>query len=247
MGRTVGTLNDLARDVGEVRLLWEMATEAGDESLSAEIEQGLQRSATARRSLRGEGGALRTSRQEERDPVHSSGRRRHGVPGLGADAHAHVLALGGARRLQGRGRRPARGRGGGHQVRHHRDERGVRLRVSEGGDRRPPADPHLPVRRVQAPAHVLRLGGGDPGGRGRRGDGQGRRSSRGRVPVVGPGRPGRQYCRLGGAHHAPAERDRGRLPERALPAQEPRHGHADPPRAACSPSTRRSRRRSSPS
>ena len=47
MGRTVGTLNDLARDVGEVKLLWEMATEAGDESLSAEIEQGLQRSATA--------------------------------------------------------------------------------------------------------------------------------------------------------------------------------------------------------
>ena len=47
MGRLVGTLNDLARDVGEVKLLWEMATEAGDESLSAEIEQGLQRSATA--------------------------------------------------------------------------------------------------------------------------------------------------------------------------------------------------------
>jgi peptide chain release factor 2 len=47
MGRLVGTLNDLARDVGEVKLLWEMATEAGDESLSAEIEQGLQRSGTA--------------------------------------------------------------------------------------------------------------------------------------------------------------------------------------------------------
>ena len=47
MGRTVGTLNDLARDVGEVKLLWEMATEAGDESLTAEIEQGLKRSAAA--------------------------------------------------------------------------------------------------------------------------------------------------------------------------------------------------------
>ena len=47
LARTVGTLNDLARDVGEVRLLWEMATEAGDESLTAEIQQSLQRSGAA--------------------------------------------------------------------------------------------------------------------------------------------------------------------------------------------------------
>ena len=38
---------------------------------------------------------------------------------------------------------------------------------------------------------------------------------------------------------------RGRLPERALPAPEPRHRHAHPPRRACTRSTRRSRRRSS--
>jgi peptide chain release factor 2 len=47
LARTISTVNDLARDAGEVRLLWEMATEAGDESLSAEIQQGLDRAATA--------------------------------------------------------------------------------------------------------------------------------------------------------------------------------------------------------
>ena len=49
------------------------------------------------------------------------------------------------------------GRGGGHQVGHHRGERGVRLRLPQGRDRRAPADPHLALRRVQAPPHVLRL------------------------------------------------------------------------------------------
>ena len=34
-------------------------------------------------------------------------------------------------------------------------------------------------------------------------------------------RPARQQDRIGGAHHAPAERHRGRVPERAQPAQEP--------------------------
>ena len=36
-----------------------------------------------------------------------------------------------------------------------------------------------------------------------------------RLPVVGPGRPGRQHHRLGGAHHPPAHRHRRHLPERA--------------------------------
>ena len=41
----------------------------------------------------------------------------------------------------------------------------------------------------------------------------------------GPGRAGRQHHRLGGAHHPPAHRHRGVLPERALPAAE--QGHRD--------------------
>ena len=36
-------------------------------------------------------------------------------------------------------------------------------------------------------------------------DGPRRRAPRGRLPLVGPGRPGRQHRRLRGAHHAPAD------------------------------------------
>ncbi len=43
LSRTVGTFKDIARDAEEARLLWEMATEAGDESLTAEIQQDLAR------------------------------------------------------------------------------------------------------------------------------------------------------------------------------------------------------------
>ncbi len=41
LARTVGTFKDLARRAEDARLLWEMATEAGDESLAPEIQQGL--------------------------------------------------------------------------------------------------------------------------------------------------------------------------------------------------------------
>jgi peptide chain release factor 2 len=41
IARTVATFNDLARQAEEARLLWEMATEAGDERLTAEIQSSL--------------------------------------------------------------------------------------------------------------------------------------------------------------------------------------------------------------
>jgi peptide chain release factor 2 len=41
LGRAVSTFGDLARQAEEARLLWEMATEAGDESMTAEIQAGL--------------------------------------------------------------------------------------------------------------------------------------------------------------------------------------------------------------
>src|SRR5215470_13640844 len=41
LARTLGTLKDLVRQTEETRLLWEMATEAGDESLTAEIQSSL--------------------------------------------------------------------------------------------------------------------------------------------------------------------------------------------------------------
>ena len=42
------------------------------------------------------------------------------------------------------------------------------------------------------------------------------RAARRRLPLVGPGRPGRQHHRLRGADHPPPDRHRGLLPERAL-------------------------------
>src|SRR5437867_9749991 len=48
LARTLGTFKDLARQAEEARLLWEMATEAGDESMTAEIQGTLE---AARKSL----------------------------------------------------------------------------------------------------------------------------------------------------------------------------------------------------
>jgi peptide chain release factor 2 len=43
LGRLIGRARELAHELGEVRLLWEMATEEGDESLEGEVQAGLQR------------------------------------------------------------------------------------------------------------------------------------------------------------------------------------------------------------
>ena len=53
----------------------------------------------------------------------------------------------------------------------------------------------------------------------------------------GPGWSGRQHHRLRRPDHPPADRDRRLLPERAVPAAEPRAGHAD----AAVPADRRGR------
>jgi len=47
LARTLGTFKDLVRQAEEARLLWEMATEAGDESMTTEIQEGLQRAGAA--------------------------------------------------------------------------------------------------------------------------------------------------------------------------------------------------------
>ena len=54
-----------------------------------------------------------------------------------------------------------------------------------------------------------------------------------RLPVLRQGRPGGQHHRLRGAHHPPADRDRGHLPKRAVPAAEQGPGAAGAWRPAC--------------
>jgi len=49
LSRTVGRAGELARELGDIRTLWEMALEEGDESLESEIQSSLQR---LRRELR---------------------------------------------------------------------------------------------------------------------------------------------------------------------------------------------------
>ena len=43
VARLVGRVKDLDTQIQEIRLLWEMGTEAGDESVADEISQGLAR------------------------------------------------------------------------------------------------------------------------------------------------------------------------------------------------------------
>jgi peptide chain release factor 2 len=47
LARTLGTFKDLVHQAEEARLLWEMATEAGDESMTAEIQERVQRAGAA--------------------------------------------------------------------------------------------------------------------------------------------------------------------------------------------------------
>jgi len=74
------------------------------------------------------------------------------------------------------------------------------------------------------------------GGAGRQRHGRGR-DQRGRlagrhIPRVGRGRPARQQDRLGRAHHAPPERDRRAMSERALAVLQPGDGDGDAARQA---------------
>ena len=101
--------------------------------------------------------AFGRERRPQRHPHHSSRRRRHGEPGLGGNAAAHVPALGGARTLPHSDYGPAGRRRRGHQVRHLRSERRERLRPAAIGDRRAPAGAHFAVRRQRPAAHLVRL------------------------------------------------------------------------------------------
>ena len=84
-----------------------------------------------------------------------------------------------------------------------------------------------------------------PGGRGRRGRDRPERPAHRRLPLERSRRPERQHHRLGRAHHPPADRHRGQLPEREEPAAEQGVGDAHPagPAARRSPRRRRPRRR----
>ena len=106
------------------------------------------------------------------------------------------------------------------QVRIRRPSRAARAR-----DRGAGAHPHVGV-------HGRRAAGGRPD---RRHHDQSRRPAHRHVPRVGRRRPARQQDRLGGAHHAPADRPRRRMPGRPLAAPQPRAGDVGARLAAARP------------
>ena len=84
-----------------------------------------------------------------------------------------------------------------------------------------------------APPHLVRQRLGLSGGRRFDRDRRQRiRCAHRHLPLVGLGRPARQHHRFGGAHHASGDRHRGRLPGRALAAQEQGQGLGDAALAA---------------
>ena len=122
--------------------------------------------------------------------------------------------------------------------------RRLRLRLPARRERRAPAGAHQPVRRRQAPPHLVRLGLRLSRDRRRRRDRDRRQGpARRHLPLLGRRRPARQHHRLGDPHHAPAHQHRRHLPERAQPAQEPRDGDEDPALAPLRPRDEEARRR----
>ena len=177
----------------------------------------------AGRCRRDQEDARRRARSQERHRHDSPGRRRHRVAGLGRDAPAHVPALDRAPRLQARGHRPPARRRGRHQERDaHRPGR-VRLRTAAGRSRRAPARAHLAVRPGVAPSHLVRVGVRLAGAaRGRRDRDRGQGPAHRHVSLERRRRPARQRHRLRRPPHAPADRHRRVVPERALAAPQPR-------------------------
>ena len=170
------------------------------------------------------------ARPEQLLPRHPGRRRRHRGAGLGGDAAAHVPALLRAQGLQAsRCSRSRAGEVAGIKSATHQGRRRLRLRLPAHRDRRAPPGAQV--------ARSTRT--------------RGRHTSFASVFVypevddsieidINPAdlridtyrasrrrRPAHQQDRLGGAHHAPADRHRRAVPERPLAAPQPRRGDGD--------------------
>ena len=99
-----------------------------------------------------------------------------------------------------------------------------RLRPAQARARRAPRAARAGHRGAGAHPHLDRDRRGAARGRGGRRPDRPDRPAHRRLPLVRPGRPEREHHRLGGAHHAPADRHRGAVPGREVAAQEQGQG-----------------------
>ena len=202
-----------AARVGRTRARTSTPTRAGLDDARAEVE-----AAEIRKMLGGE------HDRAQRHRHHPSRRRRHRVAGLGGDAAADVPALDRAARLQARDHRlSSRAKRRASRASTFTRDRRLRVRAAVGRSRRPSAGAHLAVRSGGAPPHLVRLGLRLAGAaRGHRHRDRRKGPPHRHLPLERRRRPARQRHGLGRPHHAPADRHRRVVPERAIAAPEPR-------------------------
>ena len=100
--QTLGQHAGLVKELEDVRVLLELAVDHEDVETLQEVSGGLTGLTRQVRTLELQTRPLGRVRQGQRHPEHQPRRRRHGVPGLGPDAPAHVPALGRGQGFQDR-------------------------------------------------------------------------------------------------------------------------------------------------
>ena len=247
LARTVGRFKDLAGQAEDLRVLWEMATEAGDESETPGIEQAL---AALQKDLEAFSVKIVLSGPQDRKNVILS--IHPGAGGTESQDWAQMLTRMYLRWAERAGFKaevvdllPGEEAGiksatiemtGEYAYGYLKSEIGVHrlIRISpfDASKRRHTSFASVSVIPEVEDVEVVVKDEEHP---------------HRRVPLLGTGRSGRQYRGLGRPDHTPAERHRGRLPERALAAPQPGHGYAHSQVEACTRSTRRSSAKSWPS
>ena len=152
----ISTIRRLDQEIDDAVTLHRLGEAEGDEGRSAKARRRMRR-ARGGRAPAGRDPALRRGRRQRHLCRGAFRRRRHREPGLGADAPAHVRALGRAPEVQGRAPRTLGGRGGRHQERDAPRQGSQRLWLAEDRVRRAPAGAHFALRLERPPAHQLRL------------------------------------------------------------------------------------------
>ena len=222
-------LDALHSRLDDTAVMFELAESEQDEPTRDRRRAGARRAAQGDRPAGDQDPAERRVRRPRGPDQHQRRCRRSGRGRLDRGPAADLPALGRAARLLDRGLRHLLRRRGRDQVDDVRDQGAVCLRDPARRARHAPDGAHLQVRQPGPPSDLVRHGrraAGRAAGRPHRHPG--RRDADRRLPLQRARRPGRQHHRLRRPDHAPADRHRGVLPERAQPDPEQGHRHGGP-------------------